>query len=315
MHACAANFVCRGRLAGFRLLALAFVSEAIRLRRGGWRVRRPAVSPAGRCGLRGLRGRQGTAGAGGGRTCGSRAGSSRGSCTPRRCPAHRHRRRRRMGRRPGGGRGRLAAELAVDEALKPGGAGVAAAGSVDTGEGVLRDSELYYGCGHTPPGCRTAGRLYDSRVAGFRGPVRSRRASVPRGREVSGHRGRPVPLRQDRPVRAALSPSRVPVARGYPSARSRPARLVLLSGQVRCPGAACSPWVLAAPPVAPESGRCPWASAGGRTLGSRGKARPGSDAPSRYSWCQRPGPVQGRPGLPLPERSARGWRALGLRQG
>jgi hypothetical protein len=36
----------------------------------------------------------------------------------------------------------LALELAVDEPLEPGGAGVAVAGLVDAGEGVLGDSEL-----------------------------------------------------------------------------------------------------------------------------------------------------------------------------
>jgi hypothetical protein len=39
-------------------------------------------------------------------------------------------------------RGRLAGELAVDQALQPGGAGVVAAGGVDAGEDVLGDSEL-----------------------------------------------------------------------------------------------------------------------------------------------------------------------------
>jgi len=42
-----------------------------------------------------------------------------------------------------GWRGVLAGELAVDEALEPGGAGVVAAGLVDAGEGVLWDSQLY----------------------------------------------------------------------------------------------------------------------------------------------------------------------------
>ena len=41
-------------------------------------------------------------------------------------------------------RGLLPGEFEVDEALEPGGAGVVAAGLVDAGEGVLRDSQLYY---------------------------------------------------------------------------------------------------------------------------------------------------------------------------
>jgi hypothetical protein len=43
----------------------------------------------------------------------------------------------------------LAVELAVDEALEPGGAGVVAADGVDAGEGVFGDADLYYRCGHT----------------------------------------------------------------------------------------------------------------------------------------------------------------------
>ena len=76
-----------------------------------------------------------------------------------------------------GWRGTLAGELAVDEALEPGGAGVVAAGLVDAGEGVLGDSQLGYWTCHRPPG-RTglsySGRMYYRSLAGFAGRGRLR---------------------------------------------------------------------------------------------------------------------------------------------